>query len=229
MKKLYDKSEIWFAVVWIIIYVVLMGNLRNIFGDESIISLTVLLIIAALITCFIIKNKLTEKYGFVKVKDSKKYLFFIPLALLMSVNFWPGVSVRYAFPGQLIAVLTMLTVGYVEEVIFRGLLFKAMEKESVKRAIIISAVTFGAGHIINLLTGQASFDTLLQIAYATAIGFAFTMVFFGGWGVSILTGGLFYLTRNIFSSEIFLGLMFAIICATDVVLYNILSASCRVS
>ena len=61
MKKLYDKSEIWFAVVWIIIYVVLMGNLRNIFGDESIISLTVLLIIAALITCFIIKNKLTEK------------------------------------------------------------------------------------------------------------------------------------------------------------------------
>ena len=61
MKKLYDKSEIWFAVVWIIIYVVLMGNLRNIFGDESIISLTVLLIIAALITCFIIKNKLTER------------------------------------------------------------------------------------------------------------------------------------------------------------------------
>lgn len=178
MKKLYDKSEIWFAVVWIIIYVVLMGNLRNIFGDESIISLTVLLIIAVLITCFIIKNKLTEKYGFVKVKDCKKYLFFIPLALLMSVNFWPGVSVRYAFPGQLIAVLTMLTVGYVEEVIFRGLLFKAMEKESVKRAIIISAVTFGAGHVINLLTGQASFDTLLQIAYATAIGFAFTMVFY---------------------------------------------------
>lgn len=27
MKKFYEKSEIWFAVTWIIIYVVVMGNI----------------------------------------------------------------------------------------------------------------------------------------------------------------------------------------------------------
>ena len=96
----------------------------------------------------------------------------------MTLNFLAGFSVQYSFPGQLFAVLTMALVGYVEEVIFRGLLFRAMEKSNAKRAIIISAITFGAGHIINLLTGSASFDTFLQIAYAIAIGFAFVMVFY---------------------------------------------------
>lgn len=178
MKKFYEKSEIWFAVMWIIIYVVVMGNLRNHFGDGSIFSLIGLLVISTAITWFIVKNKLTEKYGFVKVKAYKKFLYFIPFLILMSVNFWFGFSIHYPFPDQLFAVLTMALVGYVEEVIFRGLLFKAIEKDSVKQAIIISAITFGAGHIINLLTGQASIDTFLQMAYAISIGFAFAFSFY---------------------------------------------------
>ena len=62
MKKFYEKSEIWFAVIWIIIYVVVMGNLRNNFGDDSVLSFVGLLAIATVITCFIFKNKLGEKY-----------------------------------------------------------------------------------------------------------------------------------------------------------------------
>ena len=178
MKKFYEKSEIWFAVTWIIIYVVVMGNLRSDFGDDSIFSFLGLLVIAEVITWFISKNKLQEKYGFIKVNDYKKYLFFIPFIILMTVNFWSGFSIHYSLKGQVIAVLTMALVGYVEELIFRGLLFKAIEKESTNRAIIISAVTFGVGHIVNLLTGNASVDTFLQMAYAIAIGFAFVMVFY---------------------------------------------------
>ena len=34
MKKLYEKSEITFAIMWIIIYTVCMGNLRRL-GDDS--------------------------------------------------------------------------------------------------------------------------------------------------------------------------------------------------
>ena len=36
MKKLYDKSEITFAIVWIVIYTVGMGTLQNNFGLDSI-------------------------------------------------------------------------------------------------------------------------------------------------------------------------------------------------
>lgn len=178
MKKLYEKSEIWFAVVWIIIYVVVTGTLRNNFGDDSPIFLLSLSIISTELTVFIWKNKLNKKYGFKRLDNYKKYLFFVPLILLTSVNLWSGVSVHYSAFSQMCAVLSMALVGYVEEIIFRGFLFKAIEKNSVKNAIIISAITFGAGHIINILTGQATIDTILQIVYAVAIGFAFVMVFY---------------------------------------------------
>lgn len=178
MKKYYEKSEVWFAVAWIIIYVVVMGNLRNNFGDESLYSMLGVLIIAAILTVFIIKNKLTEKYGLVCCSDSKKYLYFIPFVLLGTVNLWFGVSMHYSLLHQISAVMTMAIAGYVEEIIFRGLLFKAIEKDNVKKAIIITAVTFGAGHIVNLLTGQGSVDTILQMIYAIAIGFSFVLCFY---------------------------------------------------
>ena len=178
MKKFYEKSEIWFAIMWIIIYVVAMGNLRSNFGDESPYSMLGVLIIAAILTVFIVNNRLTEKYGLIRCSDSQKYLYFIPFVLLGTVNLWFGISMHYDFHHQISAVITMASVGYVEEIIFRGLLYKAIEKDNVKQAIIISAVTFGAGHIVNLLTGHGSVDTILQMAYAIAIGFAFAMCFY---------------------------------------------------
>lgn len=57
---------------------------------------------------------------------------------------------HYDLHHQIISVITMAIVGYVEEIIFRGFLYKAIEKDNVKQAIIISAATFGAGHIVNL-------------------------------------------------------------------------------
>lgn len=178
MKKFYEKSETWFAVAWIIIYVVIMGTLRGNFGDESIFSMLGVLAIAVILTVFLVKNNLRKKCGLVAVSDSKKYLYFIPLVLLCTVNLWFGVSLHYDPIQQIIAVMTLILAGYVEEIIFRGLLFKAIEKDSVTQAIIISAVTFGAGHIVNLLTGQANLSTFLQMGYAIAIGFAFVFVFY---------------------------------------------------
>ena len=192
MKKFYEKSELWFAITWIIIYVVVMGNLRNNFGDGSLPSVLGLLALAAVLTFFIVKNRLSSKYGLVGTTNKKKYLYFIPFVLLISVNFWFGVSMHYDLIHQVFAVITMALVGYLEEILFRGFLFKAIEKDDVKQAIIISAVTFGAGHIVNLLTGHATAETFLQMAYAIAIGFAFVMVFYKSRSLvsCIITHGL---------------------------------------
>ena len=81
MKKLYEKSEIWFVVGWIMIYVIVMGNMRANFGESSVLSLLALLLIAGAITLFILKNNLTEKYG-LKNGNPKGCLFFIPFVLL---------------------------------------------------------------------------------------------------------------------------------------------------
>ena len=74
----------------------------------------------------------------------------------------------------------MLCVGFIEEIIFRGFLFKALYNDNVKLAIVISSVTFGIGHIVNLLNGKDLIPTLLQVCYAIAIGFLFTIIFYKG-------------------------------------------------
>ena len=76
-----------------------------------------------------------------------------------------------------IAVISMILVGFVEEMIFRGFLFRAMlSNNKTVVAIIVSAVTFGIGHIVNLFTGQAGFATVMQIIFAISWGFILTMV-----------------------------------------------------
>lgn len=85
----------------------------------------------------------------------------------------------YSGKAQVFAVLSMLLIGYVEEVIFRGFLFKALiPKDGVVISVIISAVTFGIGHIVNLFAGQADLETVIQVFFAIGWGFIFTMVFY---------------------------------------------------
>ena len=81
---------------------------------------------------------------------------------------------------SLLRVLSMLCVGFLEEMIFRGFLFNAMVKDGVKSAIIVSSVTFGIGHIVNLINGSGAelLPNILQVIYAVAIGFAFVMIYY---------------------------------------------------
>ena len=76
----------------------------------------------------------------------------------------------------------MLCVGFLEEVIFRGLLFKAIAKDNIKAAVVISSVTFGIGHIINLFNGSGMnlLNNLCQIVFAIAVGFLLVMIFYRG-------------------------------------------------
>ena len=76
-------------------------------------------------------------------------------------------------------ILSMFCVGFLEELIFRGLLFQAMAKDGVKTAIVVSSVTFGIGHIVNLINGSGAelLPNLLQVMYAVAVGFAFVMIY----------------------------------------------------
>lgn len=203
MKKLYEKNELLFAIVSIIIYVIVMGTLRGNFGDESPVCTIGLTAIAALLTAFILGNGLKDKYGLKKPANTKAFLYFVPFALLCTVNFWFGFRTHYSPARQIIAVINMALVGFTEELIFRGLLFRAIAKENVKEAIVISAVTFGAGHIVNLLTGHGSTETALQIVYAVAIGLSFVLAFYKGGSLipCIVTHGIINI-GSVFSNDL---------------------------
>lgn len=194
MRKFYEKNEILFTVLWILVYCFATIPIRGELGDESIWMLIALAVIAAGITAFVKINHLEEKYGLTGwPKNAKKYLYFIPMLVLMTGNLWGGFALAYSGAAQVFAVLSMLLIGYVEEMLFRGFLFKALiPKDGIKVAIIISAVTFGIGHIVNLLAGQANLETVIQVFFAIAWGFIFTMVFYKSKSLipCILTHGL---------------------------------------
>ena len=61
LKKLYDKSKIWFAVAWIIAYCVLMSvgdALSEMIGIEKSVTLVIGIILSAALLLFLKKNKL---------------------------------------------------------------------------------------------------------------------------------------------------------------------------
>ena len=99
--------------------------------------------------------------------------------ILVTGNLWGGFGIAYDGMAQVFAVLSMLLIGYVEEMLFRGFLFKALiPKDGIVISVIISSVTFGIGHIVNLFAGQANIETVIQVFFAIAWGFIFTMVFY---------------------------------------------------
>ncbi len=89
-------------------------------------------------------------------------------------------GLRFSAAESILFVVSMLGVGFLEELIFRGFLFRAMEKENLTRAIVISSVTFGVGHIVNLLNGQDLPETVSQIIFAVFVGFALVVLFHKG-------------------------------------------------
>ena len=180
MKKLYKKSEITFAILWIVIYTVGMGTLKSNFGLDSLWQMLGLLVLSAAMLLFVKRNGLMEKYGLAGwAKNSKAMLWFIPLWLLSCLNLFSGFSPDYPMPGLIYAAVSMTLVGFVEELLFRGFLFKAMLKDgNVKTAVIISSITFGLGHILNLFAGQDLIETLTQVVFAVTVGFVFTLAFY---------------------------------------------------
>ena len=182
--RLYKKSQIWFAVVWIIAYCVLLSlgdNLSRMAGIEKSITLPVCIVLSMGLFCFLRKNGLLKEYGLCKSDiPAGKLLLYLPLAVLVSMNLWFGTAMNLSPLETALYICSMLLVGFLEEMIFRGLLFKAMCKDNVKSAIVVSSVTFGIGHIINLINGSGAdlMSNLLQVGYAIAVGFLFVLLFY---------------------------------------------------
>jgi membrane protease YdiL (CAAX protease family) len=171
-----------FALIWIGVYVIgisIADSLSEQFGILKVATVPVALVLSLFLYGWIRKNNLKQYYGLrpVASADYRKYLYFLPLLVLSTANLWNGMVFEHAFLETFLFIVCMLFIGFLEEVIFRGFLFKALSRKNVRSALLISSVTFGMGHIVNLLNGADFLPTLLQIGYATAIGFLFTVLF----------------------------------------------------
>ena len=184
LKKLYEKSGIWFSVAWIVAYVILASagdRLSEALGIAKSITLPILLVLSTILYFFVRKNGLAEKYGLCTPRlPAAKMLFYAPLLLLLTANLWYGVRLNQPLTETVLYILSMFCVGFLEEMIFRGFLFQAMAENGVRSAIAVSSITFGIGHIVNLINGSGAelLPNLLQVMYAAAVGFAFVMIYY---------------------------------------------------
>lgn len=184
MKKLYEKSEIWFAVGWIIAYCVLK-SLGDSFsanvGIGDLCTVPILLVLSVVLYLFVKNNGLSEKYGLCKSQvQASKMLYYIPVLVFLTGNLWFGVVLNVSPLETILYILTMFCVGFLEEMIFRGFLFNAMLGDGIKSAVVVSSITFGIGHITNLINGSGAelLPNILQVFYAISIGFMFVMIYY---------------------------------------------------
>ena len=211
MKKLYEKNKLAFAIVWIVVYCVLQSlanPLNKMIGIEYSASATFCILQTVMLFDFIRKNNLQQRYGLCGAPiPASRFLYYVPLVILASGNLWNGVVLNYSPAETALRVMCMLCVGFLEEVIFRGFLFKAIAKDNIKSAIVISSVTFGIGHIINLFNGSGMnlVNNLCQIVFAIAVGFLLVTIFYRGGSLlpcifvhaAINTLGTFANNRNL--------------------------------
>lgn len=181
MSRLYRKNNLVFSIILIVIYVVgasLCDTLSAKIGISKSMTLPFFICFSSVIIFFIRKEKLSTEYGLCRSKlPAKKLLYYIPLVLLCLLNVISGFKIDSTVPVIILECISMLFVGFLEEIIFRGFLFKAMAKDNLKAAVVVSSLTFGIGHIINLLSGAEIVSTICQIVGAVGFGFMCVMIF----------------------------------------------------
>ena len=132
MKKLYEKNELTFAIVWMVIYCVLQSlanPLNEIIGIEYSASAVFCILQTIVLLGFIRKNGLQKRYGLCRSQvPAWRFLYYVPLLVLASGNLWNGFAVNYSPTETVCRIVCMLCVGFLEEVIFRGLLFASIAK-----------------------------------------------------------------------------------------------------
>lgn len=186
LNHLHEKSELYFALVWIGIYCLansLAHPISDAIGIESSAALVCNGILTITLFLWIKRKGLLEYYGLCGSNvPAAKFLWYIPLVLFMTHNLWYGFAMNLPVAGTVCYFLSMLCIGFLEEVIFRGFLFKALAKDNVKTAIIVSSVTFGLGHILNLFNGSGMerMENICQVVGAIACGFLFVIIFYRG-------------------------------------------------
>ena len=178
MKKSLEKHELKITISMIVIYLVLNTICINNFGDKHYITAICNIILSLSIIIFIIKNKLVSYYKLNSFPKLKPYLYFFPLLILMSVNLWTGININNSIIEIICYMISMVCVGFLEEIIFRGFLFQMMSKDSIHQAIIVTSLTFGIGHILNLLNGAQIIPTIIQIIYAISTGYLFATILY---------------------------------------------------
>ena len=174
------------AILVLVISQLVAGLLSNVFGAvgvpkvicnalAGIIYFTVTLIIVAVFYGKIMHLDVKE-LGIKKFSIKNKWILIgLILPIAVEIFYILMISGKYLPSGSLGIVYTGLGAGFVEEIVFRGIIFRSLEKAwNTKIAVIVPSVLFGIVHILGKSFSVGS--ALLVILAGTAVGIMFSMI-----------------------------------------------------
>ncbi|TFD93031.1 CPBP family intramembrane metalloprotease [Cryobacterium lactosi] len=200
MRKLQDTKPIWHALIWIAIYI-LAVNIGDLLGEVLQFPELTSIVLVALSIILIVYLRRSGRLAFYGIRSVQPgtlplTLWYVPLFAITFVQYAKGFAPGLDLTTIVFAILLVTAVGFIEELLFRGFLLEALRtRGNLTRAILISGITFGMGHIVNLLRGYSLPDQAVQLVAAVLIGIAlaYCVVLTG----SILPGVVFHALFNL--------------------------------
>lgn len=183
MRKLQARSPVWHAVAWIGTYVVLVGigdSLSELVGVPNSVTTVLLVLLSALLILYLRRDGWLRYYGVRRFRrsDVNGTLLYVPLILIAVIQYTKGLRDDLSLTAVLLIIALMICVGFLEELIFRGMLFRGIQRtSSLMRAVVISGVTFGIGHIVNLARGMSPAEQAIQIGFGVVLGIVLALLF----------------------------------------------------
>lgn len=147
--------------------------------SEDLVELAAELFLAFLTVAIVTRMRLWRAIGLQTLRALSDLRFFwvllfpVLIALPAVVARLGGVEPARALERLAFWVVLAVLIGFVEEVCFRGLILRALAPRGIWLAAVVSSLLFGLMHVLNLLSGADLGGTLLQVGYATTMGFAF--------------------------------------------------------
>lgn len=184
MTKIYENKAVLHSVVWLVVYLAIntiTGNVAGILGvDDYLVSCIPNFILAVICFFYMSKAGISHEIGLLckPTESAGGMLFYIPMFTLSLRPLIHGINTALKPIDYIALFLMFVGVGFMEEIIFRGLMFKALTKKWNRVAVVVFiSFTFAIGHIVGVAAiGQSGIDTILQIINALVVGFMFMTV-----------------------------------------------------
>ena len=122
---------------------------------------------------FVYRLKLQRRCGLVLKANWRTLPLYWPMALIAGGTLTTGINTDTS--GSMLAIIFMavLTGSFIEELMFRGLVFHWFRDLSVRKQILISAFGFGGLHLLGLTSGIEPAVIFAQIYLAASFGIIF--------------------------------------------------------
>ena len=182
MKKTFAEKHPYIAVILSSMFCTFMTALgmavTQIMGltGESVYNVATIALLVSVAIGFLImkrsKFKLSE-YGFrMSEKGSRRKIWWY--APLIAIEVIPIAVYGFSKDVMLLQFITAgiftITVGFNEEIYFRGIALRFLMGKGQKKAIIVSSVIFGLLHLANALNGKDMLYLVLQMLFAFLVG-----------------------------------------------------------